>query len=323
MITERKNDEIDLIVVFQKVGVGLKNLFNWFLNLLYKILLFFIRKIILTSIIIILLLAFGYYKYKTSPRYYSSSIEAYSNAISSIDMINYVNNIYELFRTNNIGELQTKLNIEQEELEKIKNVKAYKVIDLNKDGVTDEIDYYEKYSTADTLVSESRFVVKVEVFDPAIFPIIQASILSYIDKNKYINELNTIRKKQLNELIVKLDEEISALDSLKKTEYFKIHEKLEPQGGQLLVLNEKETKLYHDQIISLYKQKQDLEQNLELRTEPITIIQDFSALTTVENNLMSYMRLFGLIGFAIGILLSFIIEKRKGIIKIISDSRNK
>ncbi len=323
MTTERKNDEIDLIEVFQKIGTGIKNLFNWFINLLYNILLFFIRKAILIIIIMIIFLSFGYYKYKTSPRFYSSSIEAYSNAISSIDMINYVNNIHELFRTNNTVVLQSKLNVEQEELKKIKNVKAYKVIDLNQDGVSDEIDYFEKYSTADTLVSENRFVVKVEVFDPAIFPIIQASILSYIDKNKYINELNTVRKKQLNELIVKLDEEINALDSLKKTEYFKINEKLEPLSGQLLVMNEKETKLYHDQIISLYKQKQDLEQNLELRTEPITIIQDFSALTTIENDLMTYVKTYGIMGLVISILISFITEKRKEILKIISDSRNK
>ena len=321
MTTEKKNDEIDLIEVFLKIGVGIKSLFNWFINLFYSILLFFIRKAILTSIVIIIFLSFGYYKYKTSPRYYSSSIEAYSNAISSIDMINYVNNIYELFRTNNIGELQSKLSIEQKELEKIKNVKAYKVIDLNKDGVTDEIDYFERYSTADTLVSENRFVVKVEVFDPAIFPIIQASILSYIDKNKYINELNTVRKKQLNELIVKLDEEISALDSLKKTEYFKINEKLEPQSGQLLVMNEKKTQLYHDQIIQLYKQKQELEQNLELRTDPITIIQGFSALSTVENDLISYIKLFGILGLVIGVVISFIVENIKVIRKVVSDSK--
>ncbi len=323
MTTERKNDEIDLIEVFQKIGDAIKNLFIWFFNLLYKILLFFIRKAILIIIIIIIFLSFGYYKYKTSPRYYSSSIEAYSNAISSIDMINYVNNIYELFKTNNTEELQSKLNIEQKELEKIRSVKAYKVIDLNKDGVTDIIDYHEKYTTSDTLVSENRFVVKVEVYDPAIFPIIQSSILSYIDKNNYINELNVIRKKQLNELITKLNEEINSLDSLKKTEYFESKSKLEPQKGQLLVMNEKETQLYHNQIIQLYRQKQDLEKQLELNTEPITVIQDFSALSTVENNLMTYVKRYGFIGLTISILLSFIIEKRREILKVISDSRNK
>ncbi len=101
MTTEKRNDEIDLIEVFQKMGNGIKNLFNSFFNLLYLILLFFIRKSILILIIILLGLAYGYFKYKTSPRYYSSSIEAYSNAISSIDMINYVNNILAKIEASN------------------------------------------------------------------------------------------------------------------------------------------------------------------------------------------------------------------------------
>jgi len=323
MTTEKRNDEIDLIELFQKMGNGIKNLLNSFLNLLYSILLFFIRKSILILIIILLGLAYGYVKYKTSPRYYSSSIEAYSNAISSIDMINYVNNIHELFKENNNVGLQSKLELDTLLLAKIKDVKAFKVIDFNDDGVTDLIDYNEKYLTSDTLVSESRFVVKVEVFDAHIFPVIQESILSYIDQNSYINKLNSIRKDQLQELILKLNTEVASLDSLKKVEYFTTGEKLKTQAGQLLVMNEKATQLYHNQIINLYKQKQALERTLELRTEPITIIQDFSALSTVENKLMKYFKFYGLAGLIFGIFISIILENFKGIIKIIRESKIK
>ena len=87
MTTEKRNDEIDLIEVFQKLGNGIVNLFNKFLNLVYQILLFFIRRAILIGIVIILALGYGYIKYKTSPRFYSSSLEAYSNAMASLDMI--------------------------------------------------------------------------------------------------------------------------------------------------------------------------------------------------------------------------------------------
>ena len=93
MTTDKRNDEIDLIELFQKIGSGIKNLFKGFIHLLYLILLFFIRKSILIVIIIALGLTYGFFQFKISPRYFSSSIEAYSNAISSIDMINYVNNI--------------------------------------------------------------------------------------------------------------------------------------------------------------------------------------------------------------------------------------
>ncbi len=318
---EKRNDEIDLIEVFQKMGQGIKNLFNHFFNFLYKFLLFLIRRAFIIGIVLILLLAFGVFKYKTSPSFYSSTLEAYSNAMSSIDMINYVNNINELFIEKDFEALESKLGINSTELEKIKKVKAYKVIDLNKDGVTDLVDFNEKYATSDTTISETRFVIKVEVFDQGVFPVIQKSILEYIESNNYIKELNTIRKRQLQELITKLNDEISLLDSLKKYEYFKKQDQLTPQAGQLLVMNEKETQLYHEQIISLYRQKQSLEERLEIRMEPITIIQDFSALSVTENKLITYLKTYGIWGIVLGLLIAVFIENRKVIKKVFQDSR--
>lgn len=321
MTTEKRNDEIDLIEVFQKIGNAIVKLFNSFLFLLYRILLFFIRRAILIGVILILCLTFGVFKYKTSPSYYSSTLEAYSNAMSSIDMINYVNNLHELFLEDNTIGLQNKLGISEDKLEEIKDVKAYKVVDFDMDGIPDLIDFEEDYETSDSIISRNRFAVKVEVFNQESFPIIQESILSFIDQNKYIKERNTIRKRQLNELITKLDFEISSLDSLKKKEYFTKEEEAKTQTGQILVMNEIETQLYHPQIIALYKEKQRLEETLELRTEPITIIQDFSTLSVTENNLMFYIKFWGPVGLFLGILIATLIETRKIITKAISDSK--
>ncbi|MFP4024822.1 MAG: hypothetical protein ACLFVR_09865 [Thiohalospira sp.] len=318
---EKRNDEIDLIEVFQKMGQGIKNLFNNFLNFLYKVLLFLIRRAMIIGIVLILFLAYGAFKYKTSPSYYSSTLEAYSNVISSTDMINYINNINELSKEKDLQTLESKLGIDSTELKKIKSVKAYKVIDLNKDGVTDIVDFNNKYATSDTTISETRFVIKVEVLDQSVFPIIQNSILDYIESNTYIKELNTIRKRQIQELISKLNDEISLLDSLKKYEYFKKQNQLTPQAGQLLVMNEKETQLYHEQIISLYREKQLLEERLEIRTDPITIIQDFSALAVTENKLITYLKANGLWGIVFGLLIALFIENRKVIKKVFQDSR--
>ena len=323
MTTEKRNDEIDLIEVFQKMGNGIKNIFNIFLNLLYSILLFFIRKSILIFIIVILGLGFGLFQYKTSPRYYSSSLEASSNAMSSIDMINYINNLNALFLEDDQQTLSKKLNLTLEELEQIKNIKAYKVIDFNKDGVTDLIDYDEKYKTSDTTISARRFVIKVEIYNQDIIPSLQEKIGDFINSNKYITELNIVRKRQLSELINKIDIELNALDSLKKTEYFTKKEKFKTQTGQLLVMNEKTTQLYHPQIMALYKEKQGLEKTLELRTDPITIIQDFSGLSTIENKLTKYIKFYGIVSLAFAIALGIILENKKKILDIISDSKKK
>lgn len=324
MTTEKRNDEIDLIEVFQKMGQGIANLFNKLINFLYQVILFFIRRAVLITIVLIMGISFGFMRYKTTPRYYSSSLEAYSNAMSSIDMINYINNIHELFVENNKENLTSKLNIDTTGLDKIKDVKAFKAIDLNKDGITDIIDYNDKYQTSDSTISRSRFIIKVEVYDQSVFPLIQNRILQYIEQNKYISELNSIRKKQLEELIVKLNSEINILDSLKKTEYFnKNDDKLKTQAGQLLVMNEQPTQLYHSQIIGLYKEKQNLEQQLELRTDPITIIQDFSALSITENNLFFYLKRWLINAFVLGVLLALIIENFRKLKNVVFDARKK
>jgi len=323
MTTEKRNDEIDLIELFQKMGNGLINLANKFLNVLYTIFLFLIRRSILIGAIIIITLAFGYFQYKTSPRYYSSSLEAYSNAMSSIDMINYVNNINKLFLEDNNEGLQSKLGLDPLLLEKIKGAKAFKVIDINKDGITDLVDYHDRYLTSDSVVSHSRFVIKVEVYSQTVFPLIQTKILNYIDQNQYIKDRNTLRKEQLSALIQKLDNEISSLDSLKKSEYFTKENRTKTQAGQILVMNETETQLYHGQIMTLYREKQGFEETLTLRTDPITVIQDFSSLSVIENNLMSYFKFWGILGLVLSILLSIFIENLKGIKRIISDSRKK
>jgi hypothetical protein len=315
------SDEIDLLELFQKMGNTLKKWFMAILQFVYQIILFLVRKSVFIGIVVILGLLWGGIKYKTSPRYYSSRLEAYSNTLSSIDMINYINNIHELFEEDNIENLQSKLGITEQTLENVKDVQAFKVLDFNKDGITDEIDFDNEYTTADTSISKSRFVVKVEVLDQEVFPVIQNRILSYINQNTYINERNQIRKRQLQELIAQLGNEIAMLDSLKREEYFEKKNKLEPQQGQLLVMNEKETKLYHRDLISLYKEKQALEERLELRMDPITIIQDFSALTVTENNLVSYLKTYGIAALIFGLVIGLLWELRPYIRRVMQDAK--
>jgi hypothetical protein len=315
------NDEIDLLELFQKMGNAIKNGFMALVQFIYQIILFLVRKSVFIGIVVILGLIWGGIKYKTSPRYYSSRLEAYSNTLSSIDMINYINNIHELFAQKNIENLESKLGTTEETLKNVKDVQAFKVMDFNDDGITDEIDFNNEYSTADTTVSDTRFVVKVEVFDQEVFPVIQNRIISYIGQNTYINEMNQVRKRQLHELIAQLGSEITMLDSLKREEYFKKEDKMEPQQGQLLVMNEKETQLYHPQLLSLYKEKQELEEQLELRMDPITIIQDFSALSITENNLMTYLKKYGVLALVLSIVIGLLWELRPYIRRMITDAK--
>ena len=317
------HDEIDLFELMQRVRNSIRRIFNYILNLAYKILLFLIRRYVLIGIITIIFIAFGVFRYKTTPRLYSSSMEAISNAMPSIDMINYINNINTLFENDDKEGVQNLLGFSKDEIDEIISLKAYKVLDYNKDGIKDKVDFEEDFIPSDTLVSMSKLVVRIIKNTPNNDQDYQEKLINYINKNKYITDINSIRRKQLKELVIKYGTEIDILDSLQKKEYFTKKEKISTQAGQLLIMNEKDIPLYHDKIISMYKEKQNIEKTLELQLYPLTIIQDLSGSSKIENDIMSYLKLYGILGFFLSVILAIIIEKFTLIKKVINDSKVK
>jgi hypothetical protein len=323
MTVEKRNDEIDLIDLSRKLGNVIKKFFSGIGKLIVLLFSFLIRQSVLIISLIIIALIIGFFQYKTTPTHYMSSFEAHSNALPSLEIISYINNIHEDFEENNYQQLETKLELDSTFLEKILDIQAYKVIDLNEDGVTDIIDYENEYPTSDTTVSRERFVVQVKTYvDNGIYDTLKDRIIAYVNKNEYIKENMAIRNQQRRELISKLDEEISYLDSLRKTEYFSKENKLETQKGQILIMNEKETQLYHQSILDLYRSQQNYEEELELRSEPITITQDLNS-ATVENDLSSYLKKYGFMGLLLGLFAGLIIENFKSIKTLVQSARNK
>lgn len=316
-----KNDEIDLFDLMKRMGDFVKKIVNYIINLLYRLLLFFIRRSILIGIITIIFIAFGVVIYKTTPKIYSSNMEAISNAMPSIDMINYINNINTMLENDNKEGVQNTLSLTDEQMDNIIDLKAYKVLDYNKDGVTDKIDFKEDYLSEDTLVSMSKLVVRIIMNTPNNSSIYQEKLTDYINKNKYITNINFIRRKQLKELVIKYDNEINILDSLQKKEYFTKKEKIDTHAGQLLIMNEKETPLYHDKILSMYREKQNIEKTLELQLYPLTIIQDLSGSSKIENTLVTYIKFYGILGFVLSFILAIIVENTRIIRQTIKDSK--
>jgi len=324
MTVEKRNDEIDLLDLSRKLGNVIKKFFSGIGKLIALLFSFLIRQSVLIISLIIIALIIGFIQYKSTPTHYISSFEAHSNALPSLEIISYINNIHEDFEEKNYQQLETKLELDSTFLEKIKDIQAYKVIDLNEDGVTDIIDYENNYLSSDSTVSRNRFVVQVKTYNDngSIYDTLKDRIIAYVNKNEYIKENMAIRNQQRRELISKLDEEISYLDSLRKTEYFSKEDKLKTQKGQILIMNEKETQLYHQNILDLYRSQQNYEEELELRSEPITIIQDLTS-ASVENDLSSYLKKYGFMGLLLGLFAGLIIENFKSIKTLVQSARNK
>ena len=123
-----------------------------------------------------------------------------------------------------------------------------------------------------------------------------------------------MRKSELQSLIAQSKEEIRKLDSLQDFEYYKsaTEGKLEREG-QIVFLNQKVTQLYYRDKISLLSSQLADARALELATEPITVIKDFTELTTEEHPLGRFVILYGFLAGLLAYFLLLILKYRKEI----------
>jgi hypothetical protein len=123
-------------------------------------------------------------------------------------------------------------------------------------------------------------------------------------------------------LIEDYNQEIKKLDSLQKSYYYKQLTQA-AQNTQMLFLNEKDVKLFHKDIIELVNRKMDLERELVVDPDPITVIQDFTSLSKEENPWSKYVKKttpsFALFGF----VLSIFWQHRRKIWTIIKNENSK
>mgnify|MGYP001220304161 FL=1 len=85
----------------------------------------------------------------------------------------------------------------------------------------------------------------------------------------------------------------------------------------MVLFTEKERKLYHREIFNLLSEKQDLERRLTVNSDPLTVIQDFTPLSRVENSLLSYVKKIAPIILILGFIFMLVWRYKKDIIETI------
>lgn len=317
------SDEIDLIELFNKIGNSIKKGIMWIINRLQDFFLLLIRKSLWIISFSIFGAIVGYVFFMATPRYYSSEMVAISNALNNTYVVSSINLLDDLFKGGNQSIAANYLDINKDEALQIKSIGAYYGIDVNKDGLADYVDYKEEFNPRDTSIRRlsNFFYIKLEVYSESIFGKARDGLRKYINKNNFVIENNQVRIAQSEELIKSIDLEIKKLDSLQKIQYFEIPKSQKASNTQMVVLNEKEMKLYHDQILALRKQKLLLEKDITINKEPITVVQDFTPLSKAENPVTKYLinwvALFSLLGFIVSLVWQF----KKAIIGLIKDQK--
>ncbi|HAM99298.1 MAG TPA: hypothetical protein DCQ26_11890 [Marinilabiliales bacterium] len=316
-MTETKNapQEIDLIELFNKIGKWIGNQIKWFFNLFVAIFYFFLRNTLWFFLFIIIGIIAAIVFHKVARLYYHTELVGYSHTISNIEVIQSINNW-------NFSTIFT-----EDEMNNVKDIGATYLLDINKDGIWDRVEDIDDMEKMDTNIMKQRtygnFCIQIEVYDTLLIPRIKESVMNYLSNNQRVLERNEIRLRQMEQLIPKLQKEIIELDSLKKAEYFSNNKPTVAKMGEMLLIGEKETKLYHKDVLELIGQQQKIERDLFLNKDPFEIILDFSVPTKEENSLFYLTTRFVGISLIIGFFIILFFDQRKFVFDQIKKSKEK
>jgi hypothetical protein len=263
----------------------------------------------------------GYFIYSRAPSQYSSEMIAQPNGFTSIDMKHYIDDIHDMCVNDNVEGLAKSFGISRESAKLISNIEAFYFIDVNLDGIGDEVDYKGNFDPADSTMEiiQGRILIRAEVYQNEVFNEVREGLKKYINDNQYLIDVNILRKMELESQINLTQNEIDKLDSLQNYEYYKsLDESRTNKEGQIVFLNENPTQLYYKDKELLLARNLKYQKALELATDPITIIKDFSALQTEVNPVLLYLLKYGFYFAFLGYLYLMFYAYRKRLIPYLS-----
>lgn len=318
--------EIDLFDIFRQIGKWLKGIIKKFLTFLKMLLDFIIRKFIILVVITILTTIGSYYYFKISKtnNFYRTEMILGSKSIPAKELINHINNINLLIKDENINYLQTKFQLDSATVQKIKKIGAYWYIDQDNDNVEDYIDFSNNFQAVDSAKRiDNKIYVLLETFDNDLNENVKNSILYSIKNNEYFKKLTDNYILQNKNLLQKVEEEIADIDSLQQI-IIQSSKKLYSNAGekQILILNEKQPRVFNHEILTLFKEKQKIEAELNLWSKPVIVIKDFAPLKKPVKTIIEFGISSIIASLLITTLFLLIFDNRKSIIQYIKTTRN-
>ena len=312
-------DEIDLLDLLNKLWKsfcsGMRALGRGILHVFF----FMIKKWLWLGLSLAIGVGVSYLLKYSTERYYSSNILMKSNTVPNVEMINYINKLHTFCREANFDELAVALSVNLEKVEDIKDIQAFWIIDLGADGIEDYVDFQNKHNVLDTINirMEDRFIIRVKTTIPHELSGIRDGIIAFIEKNSFYQNQNTLRIKQSNDMLARIDYEVQQLDSLQKIKYFEESRRLLPkEGGQMIFLQDYQTQLLHGDISELIRQKQDIERMQIIYGDLITLLSDFTPPYKPENGALYYGKVMIPLIFVLTIIILLVVDNRKRLVDV-------
>ncbi len=269
-------------------------------DILFSVISFFRNQVKIFVFFLVLGVAVSIIYHNTKKPYYETNAiaisglyfyEKYENQsildpLLAIEMVNF---LAEDVRQKNINELSELLNVPISLVENIKSIEAEGLYRIDADNRQNPI---------------SKFEIKLKVYDRNIVEKVEEGLLFYFTNNTYVKSYYEMYQNRNKAIIDKIDEEITSLMSARSSQ---LHN---ADFSSVSITNNKSTSIAQNQIIELYKQKQDHIKEFAL-LKPLSFVKSFSKPEKPEDLLWSRVLTITLISLILGFIIAGVKELGK------------
>ncbi|MCX6334956.1 MAG: hypothetical protein NT092_11740 [Bacteroidia bacterium] len=309
-----RDDEIDLLDLFKRMGKSLDTMFKtlgrWFLVSIV----FLFRNWLPLLLSIVLGVGASYLIKYTSASFYTSDLVLRTNTLPAADMISYINRLHTYCLEDNQSALQEAITLKPDQANNIIDINANWIIDKGRDGVPDLVDFRDSHNIYDTINirMQDRLNIRVQIKVPQELNIVREGLIKFIDSDSLFSQHNRIRIRQNQELQSRISYDLLQLDSLQKIKYFEETQRMsQPGNGQMIFLQEQKTQLVYPEIQGLFERKQLLDADITLYKGIATVLSDFSIPTKRENGGMYYGKVLIPLFFVLTLIILIILRNRR------------
>jgi len=326
-----KDDEIDLLDLFRRMGKTFKKWGNALGKAFLISIVFLIRRWLPLGLSIAVGVAVSYLMKTTSASFYTADLVFRNNLVlmdnlklrdnsgTTSEIISKINKLHTFCSENNSSELSSALFMKPDLIKNISDISAYWIIDQNKDGIPDFVDYKGNHNVYDTtnIRMQDRLDIRVIINSPQDLDLVRNGILKFIESDSLYQQRNRVRLLQNQQLLQRYEDDIELLDSLQKVKYFEETRNLKPaSGGQIVFMQEQKTQLVYNDIYNLYARKQLLESERALYKGVVTVLSDFSLPSRRDNGGMYYAKIYVPLFFLLTLLVLIILANRNKLSEI-------
>ncbi len=307
------NDEIDLLDLFRRIGNTLSKWFKALGKAFLISVVFLVRRWLPLGLSVVVGLIVSIILRNSTDSTFTSDLVLRNNAVPTSDMISFVNNLHSYFKDKNLPALSASLNLDEATMSNVGDVEAFWIIDKSRDGIPDYVDYDNAHNIYDTINvrMKDRFDIRVSIKTPQELVSLKNGILKYIESDSIFQKQNRLRLRHNNEMLVRLEYDITQLDSLQKMLINDTKSRIPQNGSQMVFLQDQKTQLLYPDVYTLYSRKQSLESSIAIYNGIVTVLSDFSIPSRRVNGGLYYAKKIVPVLFGLTLLVLVLLANRK------------